>query len=181
MDDNTVEIVTFQPYAALPNDLAAILILNREHVTSVGEEQVDLSSPVGTGPYQLAEWVKEDRLVLEANEDYWAGAPGDRPRRLPPDHQPGERAHSAALLTGELDIVQDISVRRRGARAPAKTGSRVITLRPESFLNLVSNARRARSRPPIHHRSTTNPMQDKRVPEADRPAIDVRHDLPRSS
>ena len=31
--------------------------------------------PVGTGPYKFVEWVKDERLVLEANKDYHRGAP----------------------------------------------------------------------------------------------------------
>ena len=29
------------------------------------------NTPVGTGPYQFVEWLRQDRLVLEANPDYW--------------------------------------------------------------------------------------------------------------
>jgi peptide/nickel transport system substrate-binding protein len=31
--------------------------------------------PVGTGPYKVERFVKNDRLVLVANEQYWRGAP----------------------------------------------------------------------------------------------------------
>ncbi|MEM1950263.1 MAG: ABC transporter substrate-binding protein [Candidatus Caldarchaeum sp.] len=31
--------------------------------------------PVGTGPFKFVEWIDNDRLVLEANEDYWGGRP----------------------------------------------------------------------------------------------------------
>lgn len=31
--------------------------------------------PVGTGPFKVVEWKKDDRLVLEANKDYFAGKP----------------------------------------------------------------------------------------------------------
>ncbi len=31
--------------------------------------------PVGTGPYRFVEWIKDDRVVLERNEAYWAGSP----------------------------------------------------------------------------------------------------------
>ncbi|GGK31909.1 ABC transporter substrate-binding protein [Salinarimonas ramus] len=165
IDDHTVEIKTFQPYAALPNDLAAILILNREHVTSVGEEQVDLQ-PVGTGPYELEEWVKEDRLVLEANEEYWAGAPEIDRVVFRPITNPATR--TAALLTGELDIVQDLSV-RDVERVRREDGFEVIT-RP-SLLNLVLALDMREKSPTIP--LDTNPMQDRRVREAIARAIDV--------
>lgn len=33
-------------------------------------------SPVGTGPYVFKQWIPGQRLILEANPDYWEGAPG---------------------------------------------------------------------------------------------------------
>ncbi|MBK36420.1 MAG: ABC transporter substrate-binding protein [Gemmatimonadetes bacterium] len=31
--------------------------------------------PVGTGPFAFAEWIKDDRIVLTRNTDYWDGVP----------------------------------------------------------------------------------------------------------
>jgi ABC-type transport system substrate-binding protein len=31
--------------------------------------------PIGTGPYKFVEWVPDQRVVLEANKDYWGGSP----------------------------------------------------------------------------------------------------------
>ncbi|MDZ4184222.1 MAG: peptide-binding protein [Desulfuromonadales bacterium] len=33
------------------------------------------SAPVGTGPYRFKEWKRGEKMVLEANRDYWEGAP----------------------------------------------------------------------------------------------------------
>lgn len=35
----------------------------------------ELSKPVGTGPFKFAEYVKGSHIILEANKDYYAGAP----------------------------------------------------------------------------------------------------------
>lgn len=32
-------------------------------------------NPMGTGPFRLRKWVKGERVVLEANRDYWGGKP----------------------------------------------------------------------------------------------------------
>ena len=31
--------------------------------------------PIGTGPFKFAEWVPDQRIVLEANKGYWGGEP----------------------------------------------------------------------------------------------------------
>jgi peptide/nickel transport system substrate-binding protein len=72
VDDYTVEFKTPKPYAVLHMALAEILILNEKHTKAIGDEQVGLK-PMGTGPYRLAEWIKEDRIVMEAFADHWRG------------------------------------------------------------------------------------------------------------
>lgn len=165
VDAQTVEIKTFKPYAVLPNDLAGILILNEAHVKEVGEAQVDVQ-PVGTGPYRLAQWTKEDRLVLEAFDDYWAGAPTIKTVTFRPITNPATR--TAALLTGEVDIVQDLSVRDVD-RVKREADYAVIT-RP-SLLNLVLAMDTRDKSPTIP--LDVNPMKDQRVREAITRAIDV--------
>jgi peptide/nickel transport system substrate-binding protein len=39
-------------------------------------------NPVGTGPFKFAKWVKDDRIILEANKDYWDKAKGPYLDRL---------------------------------------------------------------------------------------------------
>ena len=165
VDERTVEISTFQPYAVLPNDLAGILILNEAHVTEIGDDRVDLD-PVGTGPYRLASWTKEDRLVLEAFEDYWGGDAAISKVTFRPITNPATR--TAALITGEVDIVQDLSVRDVD-RIDREPGYSVIT-RP-SLLNLVLALDMRAQSPTIP--LDVNPMQDRRVREAIARAIDV--------
>src|SRR5262249_61700299 len=64
------------------------------------------AKPVGTGPVRFVSWVKDDRLVMEANPDYWGGKPEfDRMIvRAIPETAP----RIAALLKGELDIITQL-------------------------------------------------------------------------
>ncbi|WP_417768367.1 ABC transporter substrate-binding protein [Stappia sp.] len=163
IDDRTVEIRTFRPYAALPNDLAAILILSEDHVKKVGDK-LD-QQPMGTGPYKLVEWVKEDRIVLEAFDGYHLGEAAVENVTFRPITNPATR--TAALLTGEVDIVQDLAV-RDVQRVKDTDGFEVVT-RP-SLLNLVLALDVREKSPTIEG---DNPMTDRRVREAMARAIDV--------
>jgi peptide/nickel transport system substrate-binding protein len=164
VDDLTVEITTPQPYAVLPNDLAEVLILDEDYTTETGDEQMDLK-PMGTGPYKLEEWIKEERLELSAFEDYWAGAPEIDSVTFRPITNPATR--TAALLTGEVDVIQDLAV-RDVERVRSEDGFEVIT-RP-SLLNVVLALDTRAESPTIEGE---NPMTDQRVREAIARAIDV--------
>lgn len=165
IDDLTVEISTPGPYAALPNDLAAILILNEVYVKSVGDVELGLK-PMGTGPYMLKEWVKEDHITLEAFADYYAGPAKIDTVVFRPITNPATR--TAALLTGELDLVQDLAV-RDVERAKSEPGIEVQT--QPSLLNILLAMDMREKSPTIA--LDKNPMTDRRVREAIARAIDV--------
>jgi peptide/nickel transport system substrate-binding protein len=63
--------------------------------------------PVGTGPYRIAEYVAETRLVLEAFDDYWGGRPPIRSIRFV--EVPELAARIAGLLSGDFDFACDIT------------------------------------------------------------------------
>lgn len=60
-------------------------------------------APVGTGPFKFVEWRTNERIVLEANQDYWGGAPAldTVVFRTVPE----EGARMLALRSGETDMV----------------------------------------------------------------------------
>jgi len=61
------------------------------------------NQPIGTGPYVLEEWVRGDRLVLQANPDYWGEAPAMETVTLRYFNDPS--AMNNALLSGDIDVV----------------------------------------------------------------------------
>jgi peptide/nickel transport system substrate-binding protein len=62
--------------------------------------------PVGTGPYRFVELVKDDRLVVEAFDRHWRGAPKIRRVIYKPIPEPFTRA--AALRNNEVDLVTTV-------------------------------------------------------------------------
>lgn len=59
-------------------------------------------APVGSGPYKVVRWLKDDRIELEANPSYWGGSPKIGQVVFKP--VPSEAARAAALSSGQIDI-----------------------------------------------------------------------------
>lgn len=95
VDDYTVNIYLTDPYAAFLYGTASRLggICSKAYYEEVGDEGY-LENPVGTGPYRLAGAVSGEKIVLEANEDYWRGEP--------------------AIKTVTIEIVPDVSTQILG-------------------------------------------------------------------
>ncbi len=107
VDPLTVELVTDGPFPYLPNLLTerSAMISSPTALQELGVENI-ARNPVGTGPYKFVEWLPNERIVFEVNEDYW----GDRPtidqvifRQVPED-----AARTAMLHTGEIDIALNL-------------------------------------------------------------------------
>ena len=98
------------------------------------------SSPVGTGPYKFARWLRGDRIILTANPDYFRGAPHIKTLTLlniPEDNttvaQLRTREVQLALeitLSGYNDLAGDTTVARQLAQAPSYTAVFFNTQRP---------------------------------------------------
>lgn len=103
VDDYTVNITTETPDVLLPVRLSELYgsIVPAQYVSEVGNEEFG-KAPKGTGPFKYVEWVKDERIVLEANEDYWRGAPQVDKITVYPIKE--DAARMAALQTGEIDI-----------------------------------------------------------------------------
>jgi len=64
---NTVRISLSAPNASFPALLAGVFIIAPESIESNGK----ITRPIGTGPFQFAEWQPGDRLVLRRFPQYW--------------------------------------------------------------------------------------------------------------
>lgn len=67
VDDTTVEFVTSEPYPALADQLSMFFLLAPEWAA----EHNPASEAMGTGPYELVEWIKDDHLTIKAKAEYW--------------------------------------------------------------------------------------------------------------
>ena len=63
-------------------------------------------NPIGTGPYKFVRWSKDEEIVLEANQQYWHGAPKIKTVVFKPI--PDDAVRVAALQNGEVDVAVNI-------------------------------------------------------------------------
>lgn len=105
VDDYTVDIITKEPYPAFMTRAVLWHMTDEEYFNEVGDDGF-LNSPVGTGPYKFVEWVKDERLVFEANIDYWNGAPKIETVIIRPIPEIATRI--AALEAGDVNIITDV-------------------------------------------------------------------------
>lgn len=81
VDDHTFKIYMTKPDAALMFSVASSSFgIMPKHIfedTAIAEikEHENSWDPIGTGPYKFKEYTSGQRIVLEANEDYYDGAP----------------------------------------------------------------------------------------------------------
>lgn len=69
VDERTVRIDYEKPNPAVFDFLDLFYIVDMDNFDKVRTE------PVGSGPYRLAEFIPQDRMVLVPNEDYWREPP----------------------------------------------------------------------------------------------------------
>jgi len=71
IDNMTVKIVLERPNAAIMTSLAmfTVAIVSPTNAEEWGEDV--FRHPVGTGPFKFVEWVKDDHITLEKNDNYW--------------------------------------------------------------------------------------------------------------
>jgi peptide/nickel transport system substrate-binding protein len=100
-DDFTLRLITAEPAAALLSKLQAIYALPAATYQEMGPEQFALN-PVGTGPYRVAEWVRDSHVRLERYDDYWRGPVELETAEFRPIPEAATRV--AALQAGELDV-----------------------------------------------------------------------------
>jgi len=102
VDSSTVRITLKTPSAAFPVDASNIKIIPKDF---------DEAKPIGTGPFQFVEWVRNQRVRLKKNPEYFVkGQPFlDELVFLP---TPDENQKIVLLQTGQVDFSDTIPLPR---------------------------------------------------------------------
>lgn len=80
-------------------------ILSSDDIDTYGEDLATHAN--GTGAYKVKEFVVGESCVLEANEDYWGGAPSIKTVTLKTVSEASTRVNM--LLSGEAEFIEDVS------------------------------------------------------------------------
>lgn len=130
-DEFTVVITTAAPAPTLLASLAVNEIVPPAYVEEVGDAEF-AARPVGTGPFTFVSSSDSgSRVILEANEDYWGGAP--TVDRLVFEAIPEVSSRVAALQSGAVDIAASIPA-DLAATLSGRTTSASVTGTRISFL-----------------------------------------------
>jgi peptide/nickel transport system substrate-binding protein len=168
VDDLTLRLVTTEPSPDLVANLANnVFMYPPRYTREVGDDGV-AKRPVGTGPYRFVEWIRDDRIVLEANPTYWGPRPQATRVTIRPIPEGATRV--AALLAGEVDVIESPPIpdipriaRTRGFKVLRKQGPRLI------FIAMDTHRDRGGPHPqfsPGLPAGQPNPFKDVRVRQA---------------
>lgn len=114
VDDYTVQIAYDTPRPLLPYSIA------NHYSAQFEENQFDENSnftglPIGTGPFKLVDWERDQYAVLERNDNYY----GEKPTltKITIKIYPDANSRLSALKSGEVDALAEL-----GAVLPAQAG-----------------------------------------------------------
>ncbi len=121
VDDDTVEIELIAPDGNFLFQVSSYhqgQVLKKEAVEKYGDQY--LNNPVGTGPYELVDWIPNTQMTLKANPGYFGGETTltEIQYILIRDITAAE----AALLNGEVDIAMNINSNETVDRLRDKDG-----------------------------------------------------------
>ena len=111
VDDFTVKFTLSAPLAPFLANLAMDMfaISSPAAIESFGEDYgLPSAGCVGTGPFKFVEWVEGDHITVEANDEYWGGAPtiDEIIWRVIPD----DSARFLALRAGDIHALEQAVV-----------------------------------------------------------------------
>jgi peptide/nickel transport system substrate-binding protein len=151
----TIRIVTKKPDPLIPVRMAQMgsQIYPARFASDEGVKEL-ARKPIGSGAYRLVEWVKDDRLVMDANKDWW-GWGGKPPAftRVIWKPIPDDFARLSALQRHEVDVITNVPPDQMKI-------VRTVTVSATRTVALQSN-------------NTQPPMSDTRVRQALHYALDI--------
>lgn len=104
-DPYTAIYVTKAPTALMPGRPYDLRMVDSKYWQAHGDAYMN-DHPMGTGPYMLREWKKDDHVTMDANPLYWGKKVAIKTVIFKPIPEAASRV--AALQTGETDIITNL-------------------------------------------------------------------------
>ena len=106
VDEDTVIIKTEVPVPALTYLLEECYIVPEHYYRGKTTEDTATLTPLASGPFKFVSFEKDSRIVMEANNDYWAGAPDIQ--KLTWRVIPEASTRVAELQRGGVQLIQSV-------------------------------------------------------------------------
>ena len=137
IDDDTVEITTKEPDSTLPYRLVNVMMSSPARWRELGGDWAKFAArPSGTGPWILDKLAPRERVELVRNASYWDAARVPKADRLVLLCMPDASTRVAALLSGQVDIVEALPpdaaprVKASGAQIVANADPNILHVWP---------------------------------------------------
>lgn len=144
----TKAVLVFKnPSPAAPIYLAflAFYFVPKAYMQRVGEAEFK-QKPIGAGPYRLVQYERGSRVVLEAFDQYWGGAPAIK--NVVFQIIPDPTARTAAVESGRADLAVQVPLREMnrlgklpGLVADAAPFSEIVMLMTPSYVPAMQDER----------------------------------------
>ncbi|HVU12233.1 MAG TPA: ABC transporter substrate-binding protein [Phototrophicaceae bacterium] len=112
IDDNTVQVTLSAPDPAILNQMSIPIVPKHGFASTHIKDAPFNSAPITTGPFKFVKWETGQDVQLEANKDYWGGAPCLD--RIVVRFISGAQNVANALQSGDVDFAEvdgaDLSV-----------------------------------------------------------------------
>src|SRR4051794_36254776 len=104
---DTIHLITDRPFPLLLERVVFFPIVPKKHIEKVGEEAFGSTATVGTGPWKLVEWKRDQHIRLEAFDGHWRGKPAFK--YLVFRAIPEVATQIAEMKTGGVDLIRTLS------------------------------------------------------------------------
>lgn len=105
VDEYTIDIKASGYQPDLPGYISEVFIHPVEYYKENSLEKV-ASEPIGSGPYVLKEWVKDDHVTLERRDDYWGETPNLKTLTFRPF--PESSTAVAEMINGTVHVISKV-------------------------------------------------------------------------
>ena len=156
-DPYTVRFISKVPTAIPPGLQNPLFIVDAKYFQARGNAYV-AEHPIGTGPYVLREWKRDDQTVFDVNPKWWGGRPKIDHVIFKPI--PEAAARVAALRTGATDLITNVPSQYQ-LQLVGGANTKIVSTRSLRQLFIAFNTLQA------------GPQQNKLVRQAINYAVDV--------